>query len=429
MEEPEGFTDLSESICLSHIIDRVLADLVLSEADSRECSYCPQSAGEEEPASAVSMNVVGRLVFEAATWLYHDGYDEFFHEGYQEQYDTDYVVASVSAGVFDPSISSNVEADIGEAIATPSWWVDAALHEDFLFSWQSFADTVKYQSRFVYVGARERQGRRNEPPARVSQFLDGLGTYVQDDMLTEFSSGEKIYRARMVEDGFLFLSEASKDPALNLGPAPAGKASAGRLNPEGVGLFYGATTAEVAVKETALHSLYDEAVVGGFRTQRPLLILDFTKRPALPSIFDQGKRREFLFARFADDFVERLTQSVRLTGEERVEYVATQIIGEYFRWAPTRKLDGIAWESHLLSPGEDGKNVLVWASSDDVRSDPPAVRDTSNAEMRHSAFGAYTPTLTLSSSDVSVYRAKRFVAVKGPILPGDDDPSPMFMNG
>lgn len=230
----------------------------------------------------------------------------------------------------------------------------------------------------------------------------------------------------MAEDGHTFRHESRDDPAKHLGPAPAGKASAGRLNPEGVGLFYGATTRDVAVKETALHSLFDDAVVGGFVVQRQLTILDFTKQPALPSIFAADKRGQFLFARFADDFEERLTQSVRLTGEERVEYVVTQIIGEYFRWAPEKKLDGIAWKSHLLSEDEEGKNVLVWASADDVRSDPPPADDPADSELWRRSFGPPTPTLTLSNRDVTVHRAKRFVTVSHPILPGDDDPDPMF---
>lgn len=428
MDTTEGFTYLSETICLSHIIDPVLADLVARGADRRECSYCERAGDPDGDIFAVSMDLVGRLVFEAVTWLYHDGYDEFFHEGWPEQYDTAEVVGDVADGAFDARFCDEVVGHISEAIATPCAWVDSRLYEDFLFSWESFAEIVKYQSRFVYIGDRERPGRGKEPPARVSQFLDGLAAYVQEDMLTSIPSGEKLYRARMSEDGFAFAYGAREDPAKHLGPAPAGKASAGRLNPEGVGLFYGATTESVAAKETALHSRYDDAVIGAFVVRRPLVILDFTKQPALPSIFDKGKRHEFLFARFADQFEERLTQPVRLTGVERVEYVVTQIIGEYFRWAPEKKLDGIAWKSHLLREGEEGKNVLVWASAEDVRSDPPPENEdpTSFARWERTAPRP-TPTLTLSHRDVSVHHVKRFVEVSGPYLPGDDDPDPMFI--
>lgn len=428
MDELEGFTGLTESICLAHIIDPALFSRVSGLADRRECSYCDRAGALGEPPFAVSMDEVGRLVFEAATWLYHDGFDEFFHEQYQEQYETEFVVEDVTIRAFAPEVIDLVVAHITEAIASPYAWVDSGLYEDFLFSWESFAETVKHQSRFVYVGAKERPGRRSEPPALVSRFLDGLAAYVQDDMLTTIEPGEKLYRARMVEDMFGFVREIREDPAKHLGPAPAGKASAGRLNPEGVGVFYGATTVNVAVRETALHSPYDDAVVGAFTVQRPLVILDFTKEPVLPSLFAHDQRRRFIFARFASEFVERITQSVRLTGQERIEYVVTQVIGEYFRWAPEMRLDGIAWESHLLRSGESGKNVMVWASADDVRSDPPAIDDRSSSPLWVRTFGAPAPLLTLSHANVAAYRAQRFVEVSGPVLPGDDDPSPMMMN-
>ena len=65
---------------------------------------------------------------------------------------------------------------------------------------------------------------------------------------------------------------------------------------------------------------------------------------------------------------------------------------------------------------------------DDVQSDPPAADDSSNSALWQRSFGRRTPWLTLSSNDVSVHRAKRFVEVSSPVLPGDDDPSPMFMD-
>lgn len=427
MDIRQGFNGLSEAICIDHIIDDVLAGLVSNEVEASKCSYCGREAGDGEPPFAVSMDTVGLHVFEAVNWLFHDGYDEFFHEGYPDQYNTDEVVTEVAEGAFDSAVVDEALGHIADAISTDGW-VDSQLHEDFLFSWEGFANTVRYESRFVYVGQRERPGRRNEAPARLSRFPDGLNGYVQDGMFTEFAPGDTLYRARLIEEDTL-LRDAEDDPAKHLGPAPAGKASAGRLNPEGVGLFYGATTASLAVKETALHSRYDEALVGGFKVKRPLVILDFTKRPQLPSIFDKSKRPEFVFARFVDHFEERLTQSVRLTGEERVEYVVTQVIGEYFRWAPMKVLDGIAWNSHLLSAGEQGKNVLVWANADDVRSDPPPVDDLADLELWRRSFGPPSPTLTLSGRDVVRHRVRRYVDTAAVGLLGDvDDPEPLFMD-
>lgn len=431
MREPEGFTYLTETICVEHLIDPALASRVKSQVDERECSYCDRQADDDERPFAVSMNVVQQLVFDTASWLFAEGYDgdpEDMGDFYFEQHDTEHVVETVLNGALDHAVADEVVAHISDAISTPRKWADSQLQDEFLFSWDSFADTVKHRSRFVYIGAEERKGREKEPPARVSRFLEGLDAYVRDDMLTEFRPGDLLYRARMVDDGFAFIDQARRDPARSLGPAPAGKASAGRLNPEGVGLFYSATTPDLAVKETALHSLFDDAVVGGFEVKRKLTILDFTKRPSLPSVFDEARRTQYVYASFADDFVERLTRSVRLTGEERVEYVVTQVISEYFRWAPKRRLDGIAWDSHLLGEGEIGKNVLVWASADDVQSDPPASRDPKTSALWQRSFETSPPTLTLTGRRMNVYTATRSVTARFVGIPGDDDPDPMFMS-
>jgi hypothetical protein len=122
---------------------------------------------------------------------------------------------------------------------------------------------------------------------------------------------------------------------------------------------------------------------------------------------------------------------VRLTGAERVEYVVTQVIGEYFRWAPMKPLDGIAWESHLLGEdeGKCGVNVLVWASVDDVRSDPPPANDPADSELWRRTFGPPIPTLTLSADDVRRHQVHRLVQTSAVGLLIDvEDPDPLFMD-
>lgn len=93
--------------------------------------------------------------------------------------------------------------------------------------------------------------------------------------------------------------------------------------------------------------------------------------------------------------------------------MVTQVIGEYFRWAPETKLDGMAWESHLLRTGEIDKNILVRASADDVQSDPPAVADQAQSTTGQHSLASTIPTLTLSRSDISTHHAARFVDVYG----------------
>lgn len=236
--------------------------------------------------------------------------------------------------------------------ATPSAWVSAGIRKSFIFSWDSFAETVKHVSRFVYIGTSTRPGHENEAPACVSRFLDGLLAYVQDDMLITLEPGEKLYRGRMTEDTWKSRREVSRNPAKALGPAPAGRASAGRLNHEGISVFYGATTADCAVREISLHSPLNDPLVGAFEVKKSLTILDFTKRPSLSSMYATEERHRFFFARFFEDFVHRIAMPVILAGgPERQDYLPSAIVADYLRFAPDRRIDGLAWPSRIDPDG------------------------------------------------------------------------------
>lgn len=198
-----------------------------------------------------------------------------------------------------------------------------------------------------------------------------------------------------------------KEPSTELGSAPPHLAAAGRLNPQGIGLFYAADEVETAVAEIALHSAYNECVIGAFVTQRPLQILDFTRTlKDLPSIFasDEKSRKLWKFARFAKRFTERITSPVLLDGRERVDYTPTSVVAEYLRWVPDLHIDGIAWPSHIAT--KNGKNlVLFFGPGPDFRTDPP----TSSELSGHG--GLRTPTLTLPLTGLQEYSVKRSVEV------------------
>lgn len=401
---------MSQTICLDHITDAVLRDHV-SDVTQRSCSYCTRTATPRENAFAVPMDSVAAHVYGAATWLYEDESEAWGPADWQERFDTNVVVEDCTTGDFDATIIDRVNADITAAIQTPQQWVGAGIEDEFGFSWEAFTNTVKYTTRFIRIGNSTRPGFADEPPAQVAKFLDGLLAYVQTSMLITMQPGEKLYRGRMAEDTDELWKDVEKSPGEKLGPPPHGVAAAGRLNPEGVGLFYSATTVDVAVKEIALHSPFNDALIGGFVIKKPLVILDFTRRPKLPSVYARDQRHKFLFARFIDEFVKRLTAPVFLAGRERINYVPTQVIAEYLRWVPERRIDGLAWPSHL-DPA--GKNVGLFVSAGpDVQSDPPVPNSSKATAFLHRAIGGVpTPTLTLSNSDLSKHSVTRSVDVR-----------------
>jgi hypothetical protein len=307
------------------------------------------------------------------------------------------VVLAVTQDDFDEFVLEAVVEAIAGAIATPTHWYKRDNRGHFSYSWGRFAETVRNESRFVFI-AQPRTGGENEPPARLAGFLEGLLTYARKStgMLHPLPKGTRLYRGRMTDDALKLQRDAEGAPAKVLGAAPPEKAAAGRMSGEGVPLFYAATTVKTAVAEIALHSPYDHAVIGEFITEKVLTVLDFTATPKLPSRYDAERQTQRMFGEFVGEFVDAITRPVILDGRERVDYIPTQVVTEYLRWVPERRIDGIAFRARA---DNSGKNVVLFTASGDVQDNP------------RTATGR-DPMLSISRNGISAHSAARYVEVR-----------------
>lgn len=428
MEHPDGFSSIDATLCISHITDDVLKSRLDPDVDRFECSFCGRTETAGETPFAVSMDLLGDYVWEAASWMYSDpGYIEYYDgepwstEGLTENNE---VMYDIAGDALEEAVADDVLLALTEAVNDREYWSYNDHDYRFSLSWAAFQDTVKTQSRFVFIGTSARPGHEDEPPARVAKFLDALLTYVESDLLVDVPEGTKLYRGRMVDDLDDHRADIAAEPSTRLGPAPSEKAEAGRLNGKGISLFYAADDVDTAVGEIALHSPYDVAIMGGFVTQRHLKVLDFTRHlTTLPSIFatDEVSRNRWLFSRFAERFTNHITAPVLLDGRQLVDYTPTQVVAEYLRYVPETRIDGIAWPSHV-GAGR-GKNVALFLGpGPDFQTDPPTEAETMRRASKE-------PTLKLSRDDVTEHRVKRRVTVKKLEVPGPwEDEDPMHMD-
>jgi hypothetical protein len=128
------------------------------------------------------------------------------------------------------------------------------------------------------------------------------------------------------------------------------------MSPAGIPMFYGAADECTAIAETYIAKAGRKAVatVGKFETARDFIILDLTKLPPVPSAYDQRLRHLRSGIAFLKEFVETLIQPITKNGRERIDYVPTQIVTEYFRCV------------HKTSSG-DPINGILYRSSKDAR--------------------------------------------------------------
>lgn len=225
---------------------------------------------------------------------------------------------------------------IGSGASWTSWFADADV-DNLDYAWEQFAQTAMHQSRMV-VGL----GSPHDPPARLGRFLDSVLLYARSDLglVKHLPAGTSLYRGRLCEDAGS-LEPTSKD----LGPAPPSKATANRMSPAGVALFYASGDPQTAIAEIAGHGVDPLAVVGTFTNTRDLRIIDLTASPAHISPFCLDKREHARMGRFLSAFAEYITAPVIPDGRQHVEYAPTQLLTEYLRWVPHPKLDGIALPS------------------------------------------------------------------------------------
>ena len=162
---------------------------------------------------------------------------------------------------------------------------------------------------------------------------------------------EIIFRARKAQSDLEVLKIAGS-PAEELGPPPPKNAVAGRMNPAGISVFYGALSEDTAVAE-ARPSIGGVVIVGKFRPVKRLRLLDLSRigTGATGSIFahDYGARAARIS--FLQDFHRLIARPIELH-DEMLEYIPTQAVAEYV--ANVLPLDGILYASAQVGAVPEG---------------------------------------------------------------------------
>ena len=96
--------------------------------------------------------------------------------------------------------------------------------------------------------------------------------------LIEIPAGRTFYRGRMINE-----PKSADYDASTLGPPPPTSASANRMSPAGISMFYGCDDIPTVVAEIGSHTTKRFAVVGAFATTRPLQMVNLTALSPIPT--------------------------------------------------------------------------------------------------------------------------------------------------
>jgi RES domain-containing protein/HEPN superfamily RES-like protein len=240
------------------------------------------------------------------------------------------------------------------------------------YSWQLFSETVKHDARFLFILLQE-PDEEDEPgyPLQLGgAMLRELGDLISRfGLVIDLPEGETLHRVRP--------HKSDEDPttARSLGTPPAEKASQSRMSPAGIPMFYSATDLPTAYAETVTEKTQAAKTVT-FTTSRAARIVDLDRLPDVPSLFDlsEGAIRDRPSLGFLAGFRRDVSRPIERDDRIHIEYVPTQVVGEYlrhlFRDTYGKPVDGIAWES---AQREGGRNVVLFVRNEQcIEADAPA---------------------------------------------------------
>jgi hypothetical protein len=220
--------------------------------------------------------------------------------------------------------------------------------------WAFFERSIKTEARFFSRVAVEHL-------ASVFAGVDTLQSRDGRPLVMDAGPGidlEVLYRARVFQSTER-LEEALCRPDQHLGSPPARLANAGRMNAQGISVFYGATDPDVAVAEVR-PPVGSRVAVGRFRIIRPLRLLDLTALSAVASggsVYDPDLARRLSRAMFLRSLSERMTRPV-MPDDEAFQYLPTQAVADFLATEAAVPLDGIVFPSAQAANG--ARNIVLF---------------------------------------------------------------------
>ena len=207
---------------------------------------------------------------------------------------------------------------------------------------------------------------------RIFENLASLGTVWGKPVVREIKPSDRdssFWRARTAH------SEPEIESVLEtlrsqLGSPPSDKATAGRMNAEGIPVFYGALEEETCVSEVRA-PVGSFVVLVKFDLLSPIRGLDLealSNPDSEFSHFDPDYIEKRSRERFLKELVGEMSRPV-MPHEEAREYIATQMVSEYLANRVEPRLHGIIFSS--AQTGGGGHNIVLFNGAHSVEADEP----------------------------------------------------------
>lgn len=357
-------------ICYKCIGETYLSKEIESEDNLVTCSYCEDEApGSTLPELAERIDVAFEQHYDRQSESHPDDWPLELIKLQGDDWEPNgepIIYAIMNAVHITEEIASDVQtileekhysqssAEIGETSdCHKNSYYDTRKPNDLEWNkkWLKFEENLQSKTRFFSkVGLLHLQS--------VFQHINHLNTHDGKPVVKTIGPNtdiDNLYRARVFQSEAK-LKTALESPDVELGPPPPKLARAGRMNANGISVFYGATKAHTATAEVR-PPVGSKVVVAKFDVVRSLRLLDLSVLSSITvngSIFDNYYAALLSRISFLRKLSQRMTRPV-MPDDENFEYLPTQAIADFL--ASEMDLDGIMFPS---AQSNEGLNIVLF---------------------------------------------------------------------
>lgn len=329
-------------ICAAHIKDDYLKNYIKKNGNIGKCSYCNSRRKVVKFEDFYSILEVGiNYLFEDATasrFIDHEGehgldgntflaYNIVYEDMLDLEIDEEEIYKDILKKLDDDIIYCRRD-EFGD-------------EEDFYTDeWNHFKEVVKHKARFVFYFDDVFKGYFHSNPISILKNIQS--EIIKLDLFRTISPSTSIFRCTQHKN-----KDDVKSDGKRIASNPVENCKGqNRMSPAGISMFYGSEDKNTCIKESVDFSYLREPfyTVAKFTPKNHLKLVDLTKFPKLPSIFDSKKNKHIGSIRFLQSFAKDISKPISKS-DTSIEYVPTQIITEYIKFNPKLAVDGIIYNS------------------------------------------------------------------------------------
>lgn len=353
-------------VCGDCLDDPSIQSFIADNAVAIECTFCSETNSEPfaAPVDEVAAHITASLREEYGDAAGQLGYDSAEGGYYGDYWTTAELLLDVIELELPKDMDDTLLTELLSHIEDITWCEKNAYGLDdqnrARFSWAQFCEVIMHRRRYFFRDYDDPSSETYSPGEVLEKMFEDSERY---DLFQELPTGTKLFRARFQEPGTKLTTTQE------LGPPPKRFAiQSNRMSPPGIPMFYGCDDPSTCLRETA--NELGRFAIGCFETRRPARILDLTRIPAIPSIFEaipdslEFRPREVLG--FLNHIADEISRPIQRDNRIHINYIPTQVVTEYVRTRLTRggaRIDGIKYES-AVHPGN--ASYVIFATQDNL---------------------------------------------------------------